>query len=316
MARRASATPIRTCRATALAIVHNGIIENYEGCALSCKAAGYEFQLRDRYGGHRASRAFRTWRSGGDLFEAMRATVAELEGAYALAVISAKDPERMIVARVGCPVVLGLGLRVATLLPRTSRRCCRSRAASCSWRKAMSREITARGMRIIDRDGQQRRAAGHGERAVRGCGRKGTRTGTSCSRRSTSSRAPSPTRCRNASPRAACSRRLSVRMPRRSSQRVRAVQIVACGTSYHAGLVASYLIEQLCRMPCRAEIASEYRYRNRQSSWTVRCSWRSRSRARPPIRWPHCAWRARAAIWRHWRSATRRRARWCASRSW
>jgi glucosamine--fructose-6-phosphate aminotransferase (isomerizing) len=44
-------------------------------------------------------------------------------------------------------------------------------------------------------------------------------------------------------------------------ERVRAVHIVACGTSYHAGLVASYLIEQLCRLPCRAEIASEYRYR-------------------------------------------------------
>ncbi len=42
---------------------------------------------------------------------------------------------------------------------------------------------------------------------------------------------------------------------------MRAVHIVACGTSYHAGLVASYLIEQLCRLSCRAEIASEYRYR-------------------------------------------------------
>src|ERR1700688_1956989 len=45
-------------------------------------------------------------------------------------------------------------------------------------------------------------------------------------------------------------------------ERVEAVHIVACGTSYHAGVVASYLIEQICRMPCRVEIASEYRYRN------------------------------------------------------
>ena len=45
-------------------------------------------------------------------------------------------------------------------------------------------------------------------------------------------------------------------------ERARAVHIVACGTSYHAGVVASYLIEQLCRIPCRAEIASEYRCRN------------------------------------------------------
>jgi glucosamine--fructose-6-phosphate aminotransferase (isomerizing) len=40
------------------------------------------------------------------------------------------------------------------------------------------------------------------------------------------------------------------------------VHIVACGTSYHAGIVARYFIEQICRMPCRVEIASEYRYRN------------------------------------------------------
>ena len=45
-------------------------------------------------------------------------------------------------------------------------------------------------------------------------------------------------------------------------ERVEAVHIVACGTSYHAGVVASYLIEQICRIPCRVEIASEYRYRN------------------------------------------------------
>jgi glutamine---fructose-6-phosphate transaminase (isomerizing) len=48
----------------------------------------------------------------------------------------------------------------------------------------------------------------------------------------------------------------------RCSSAVEAVHIVACGTSYHAGLVACYLIEQICRIPARVEIASEYRYRN------------------------------------------------------
>ncbi len=50
--------------------------------------------------------------------------------------------------------------------------------------------------------------------------------------------------------------------PRRCSSRVKAVHIAACGTSYHAGLVASYFIEQICRIPARIEIASEYRYRD------------------------------------------------------
>src|SRR5580658_10152169 len=110
-----------------LAIVHNGIIENYEELREELKTAGYLFtsETDTEVVAHRVH-----YHLGklGDLFKAVRATVAELEGAYALAVICEQDPERLIVARVGCPVVLGLGVGenfvasdVAALLPVTRR---------------------------------------------------------------------------------------------------------------------------------------------------------------------------------------------------
>src|SRR6476659_10057320 len=91
-----------------LAIVHNGIIENHEELREELKKAGYTFTsetdtevIAHRVHFHLAAQK--------DLFKAVRATVAELEGAYALAVVSEHDPDRLILAREGCPVVIGLG---------------------------------------------------------------------------------------------------------------------------------------------------------------------------------------------------------------
>src|ERR1700685_4517649 len=108
-----------------LAIVHNGIIENHEELREDLKRAGYEFssETDTEVIAHRIHYHFTKL---GDLFKAVRATVAELEGAYALAVVSQHEPGRLIVARVGCPVVLGLGVEenfvasdVSALLPVT-----------------------------------------------------------------------------------------------------------------------------------------------------------------------------------------------------
>src|SRR3984885_10832669 len=110
-----------------LAIVHNGIIENYEELREELKAAGYQFssETDTEVVAHRVH--FNLAKLG-DLFKAVRATVAELEGAYALAIVSEAAPDRIIAARMGCPVVLGLGEEenfvasdVAALLPVTRR---------------------------------------------------------------------------------------------------------------------------------------------------------------------------------------------------
>src|SRR5688572_23367467 len=108
-----------------LAIVHNGIIENHEELRDELQRLGYEFTsetdtevIAHRIHYHKQKL--------GDLFRAVRATVAELEGAYALAVLSQDAPETIVLARAGCPVVIGVGKNenfvasdVAALLPVT-----------------------------------------------------------------------------------------------------------------------------------------------------------------------------------------------------
>jgi glucosamine--fructose-6-phosphate aminotransferase (isomerizing) len=108
-----------------LAIVHNGIIENHDELRAELRAAGYEF-TSETDTEVIAHRIHHHMKSVGDLFKAVRATVSELEGAYALAVVSESDPDRVILAREGCPVVIGLGegenfvaSDIAALLPVT-----------------------------------------------------------------------------------------------------------------------------------------------------------------------------------------------------
>ncbi|HVN99349.1 MAG TPA: glutamine--fructose-6-phosphate aminotransferase, partial [Steroidobacteraceae bacterium] len=110
-----------------LAIVHNGIIENHDELRAELRERGYVFESETdtEVVAHRIH--FHMQRLG-DLYKAVRATVAELEGAYALAVISQQDPTRIIMAREGCPAVVGYGddenfvaSDVAALLPVTRR---------------------------------------------------------------------------------------------------------------------------------------------------------------------------------------------------
>ena len=96
-------------------------------------------------------------------------------------------------------------------------------------------------MRVIDKRRQHRRAPGARERAVGGCRREGPVPRTSCSRRSTSSRAPSPTRCRSASPTAACSRPPSARRPPRSSSERRTCTSSPAARAIHAAVVGALL---------------------------------------------------------------------------
>ena len=118
---------IRTSRETASRSCTTASSRITRSCAPSSSATGYTFssETDTEVIAHRIHHHLKTV---GDLFEAVRATVAELEGAYALAVVSEHDPDRMILAREGCPVVIGLGVEenfvasdVAALLPVTRR---------------------------------------------------------------------------------------------------------------------------------------------------------------------------------------------------
>ena len=242
-----------------IAIVHNGIIENHETLRAELKGMGYRFTsetdtevIAHRIHHHLGSSA--------DLFAAVRKTVAELRGAYALAVVSESDPECVVVAREGCPVVIGLGIDenfvasdVAALLPVTRR--------FMFLEEGDVAEIRRKSITILDAGGAR------GVRAVRESELPADAVERGQYRHFMLKEIHEQPRAiaQTLEERIAGGKLLDAAFGPAAAQvfkKVKAVHIAACGTSFHAGLVASYLIEHICRIPARVEIASEYRYRD------------------------------------------------------
>jgi glucosamine--fructose-6-phosphate aminotransferase (isomerizing) len=242
-----------------IAIVHNGIIENHEELRDEAKRDGYEFtsETDTEVIAHRIHHHLRVT---GDLFKAVRATVAELEGAYALAVVSQSDPDRIVVARQGCPVVIGLGDQenfvasdVAALLPVTRR--------FVFLEEGDVGEIRRKSVRILDREGNTVQRKVMQSELSADAAEKGEFPHYMLKEIHEQPRAVAQT----LEERIAGGKLLEAAFGPAAQAvfaKTEAVRIVACGTSFHAGLVAKYFIEQICRLPCWVEIASEYRYRN------------------------------------------------------
>jgi glutamine---fructose-6-phosphate transaminase (isomerizing) len=242
-----------------IAIVHNGIIENHEELRDELKRAGYEFssETDTEVIAHRIHYHLKVT---GDLFKAVRATVAELEGAYALAVISQDDPDRIVLARQGCPVVVGLGegenfvaSDVAALLPVTRR--------FVFLEEGDVGEIHRTSFRIIDRDGNTVQRREWLSDQSPDAAEKGDYAHYMLKEIHEQPRAVAQT----LEERVAGGKLLEAAFGPAAQAvfaKTEAVRIVACGTSFHAATVAKYFIEQICRLPCWVEIASEYRYRN------------------------------------------------------
>ena len=242
-----------------LAIVHNGIIENHEELRAELRGLGYEFtsETDTEVIAHRIHYHMNLL---GELFLAVRATVAELEGAYALVVLSEHDPERLILARMGCPVVIGLtedgnyvASDVAALLPVTRR--------FMFLEEGDIAEIRRHSIKVLDNEGRiADRPVKESELSAEAA-EKGPYSHFMLKEIHEQPRAVADT----LQERVANGRLLDAAFGPRAQAifpLVEYVRIVACGTSYHSGVVAQYFIEQICRIPCRVEIASEYRYRN------------------------------------------------------
>jgi glucosamine--fructose-6-phosphate aminotransferase (isomerizing) len=242
-----------------LAIVHNGIIENHETLRAELERAGYVFssETDTEVIAHRIHHHLKTV---GDLFEAVRATVAELKGAYALAVVNERDSDRIILAREGCPVVIGLGVEenfvasdVAALLPVTRR--------FVFLEEGDVAEIRRTSVRIINRQGNSVDRAARESELSADAAEKGQYRHFMLKEIHEQPRAVANTlqeRVANGGLLEAAFGPAAAEIFRRTEN----VHIIACGTSYHAGAVARYFIEQICRLPCAVDIASEYRYRN------------------------------------------------------
>ncbi len=242
-----------------IAIVHNGIIENHEELRADLERRGYTFcsETDTEVIAHRVHYHLGTLK---DLFKAVRATVAELEGAYALVVVSEHDPERLILARQGCPVVIGLGDEenfvasdVAALLPVTRRFIFLEEGDVADVRRTT--------VRILDRDGNRVERPVRESELSSDAAEKGPYQHYMLKEIHEQPRAIADT----LSERVAGGRLLAAAFGPDANdifRRAHNVHIVACGTSFHAASVARYFIEQIAKVPCSVDIASEYRYRS------------------------------------------------------
>ncbi len=243
-----------------IAIVHNGIIENHDDLRDKLQQLGYQFhsETDTEVIAHRIH--YHMEKLNGDLFKSVRATVAELEGAYALAVLSENTPDKIVLAREGCPVVIGVGegehfvaSDVSALLPVTRN--------FMFLEEGDVAEVYCDRIRILDREGQVAQRPVRISELTADAAEKGDYPHYMLKEIHEQARAVAQT----LEERVAGGKLLEAAFGPSAIEvlrRAEAVQIVACGTSYHAGVVAKYYIEQIARLPCWVEVASEYRYRN------------------------------------------------------
>lgn len=240
------------------AVVHNGIIENHEALRREQLAAGQRFtsQTDTEVVVHAIHDELS---AGHSLTEAVRRATARLEGAYALGVIDSQDPERLLAARQGSPLVIGVGFQeyfiasdVFALLPVTNR--------FIFLEEGDLAELKRDGLRIWDADGQPVERSIRESSVAADSAERGEYRHFMLKEIYEQPRAIADT----LEGRLGTSRVLPEAFgidAEAALARIEAVTIVACGTSFHAGLVAKYWIEALAGLHCHVEVASEYRYR-------------------------------------------------------
>jgi len=241
-----------------LAVVHNGIIENHEALRARLQGLGYVF-TSDTDTEVIVHLLHHKLESLGDLTAALKATIPELHGAYGLAVISARQPDRILAARSGSPLVIGLGLGENFLasdqlaLRQVTDRFVYLEEGDIAEIRRDALQIWNLAGEPVEREAVQyhegAEAADKGE--YRHFMLKEIHEQPVVVQRALEGRLVDGQVLVEAfGPQAA-----------ELFARVRNVQIVACGTSYHAGMVARYWLEELAGIPCQVEVASEFRYR-------------------------------------------------------
>lgn len=242
-----------------VAVVHNGIIENYQALKQAQTVAGYRFtsETDTEVVAHAIHQKLETT---DDLLQAVTQAVREFEGAYALGVMATNDPGTLVAARKGSPLVIGVGIGehfiasdVSALLPVTQ--------SFIFLEEGDIAKITREKVEIFDASGQQV------ERSIRESNLSATSVELGEYKHYMHKEIFEQ-------PQAVIDTldgRISQKTVLVSSfgsqaeqvfPTIQQIQIIACGTSYHAGLVAKYWFEDIINMPCQVEVASEYRYRN------------------------------------------------------
>ena len=241
---------------TRIAVVHNGIIENYKELKQELEASGYVFssETDTEVVAHLIDSLY-----SDSLFDAVQAAVARLEGAYALAIIAQDSPDELIACRKGSPLVLGIGFEenfvasdASALLPVTSR--------FIYLEEGDFAVLKGKGYRLFDRAGVPKELK------------------VTVSELSSESMSKGKFRHFMLKEIYEQSEAIAHCLEGRITDndvldsifgpgsdeifdRLENIQIIACGTSYHAGFVAKYWLEDLISIPCQIEVASEFRYR-------------------------------------------------------
>ena len=237
-----------------VALVHNGIIENHAALREALMSEGVEFQSQTdtEVIVHLVHKALN---SGASLFEAVRQTIGQLEGAYAIAVVDTEHEDEVVVAREGSPLVLGVGIGETFAGSDT----------------LALRQVTDTFVYLEDGDLAVLRPSGFGifnaqgesiERSkTRLTGSDGQADRGEFEHYMLKEIYEQPDRLRETLTFESLDDSLFGDDAAAIFDQVQAVQIIACGTSYHAGLVARHWLESFAGVPCQVEVASEFRYR-------------------------------------------------------
>jgi len=241
-----------------VALVHNGIIENHEEQRERLRGLGYVFesQTDTEVIAHLMHHHLE---SAGSLLSALQRTVKELTGAYALAVMSRSEPDHFVCARMGCPLLVGLGEGESFVASDVS-------AIVSSTRRVIfleegdTVEVRRDGVQVYGQDDQPVEREVHLSDVSLASLELGPYRHFMQKEIHEQPRALADT-IEAAIDSGSFPAELFGRNAEAVLSGIEGVQILACGTSYYAGLTARYWIEAIAGLPCNVEIASEYRYR-------------------------------------------------------
>lgn len=241
-----------------LAVVHNGIIENHDEQRERLIAAGYAFESQTDTEVIAHLIHFHQ-QQGLDLLAAVQAAVRELVGAYAIAVVSKRDTGRLIAARMGCPLLVGLGegenfvaSDVSAILQATRR--------VIFLEEGDTADVSRERVRVFDQHAKPVEREVHVSDVSLASLELGPYRHFMQKEIHEQPRAIADT-IEAVMDNGAFSASLFGEQAQAVFEGIEGVQILACGTSYYAGLTARYWIEAIAGLPCQVEIASEYRYR-------------------------------------------------------
>ena len=241
-----------------IAVVHNGIIENYEVLREELRSRGYEFvsQTDTEVIAHLVEWELRTSAS---LLEAVQKTAKQLEGAYGTVVVDRKDPERLVVARSGSPIVIGLGVGENFLasdqlaLLNVTRRFIYLEEGDVA-------EITRREVKIFAANGTAVEREITESNAEHDAGEKGKYRHFMQKEIFEQPKALLNTIEGRITDDSVITDSIGVHATEILSK-VEHIQLIACGTSYNSAMASRYWFEAIAGVSCDVEIASEFRYR-------------------------------------------------------